>query len=108
MAWRIYYDDGTTWTYTMGLPPKVRRWGVLVILQVKPDGRTRFMSGENFYVYDGDGWLAMDQTGVNDAIINILDRVKCVIAGRMVPDDRFREIYAQAKRDADNGVLGEN
>ncbi len=104
MKWRIYYDDGGIWDHKDGFPLP-NPFGVLVILQDSVNGSARYMSAGDFYIFDGDGWLAVDQAGLNDYIIHQLSKIKCVVVGRMVPDARFREIYAQAKKDADNSAL---
>jgi hypothetical protein len=105
MKWRIYYDDGSIWHHSRGLPPAERRVGVLAILQDSVSGRCRIMSAGDFYLFDGDGWLAVDIHGLVDAVLNNLHTVRCVIAGRMVPDKRFRDVYAKVKRDGDNAAL---
>ena len=105
MAWRIYYDDGTTWDHSLGLPRDKRRWGVLAILLDQGKGHHRIMSNGDFYLFDGVGWFAVDLFGMADWVVHRLEQIKLVLVGRMVPDERFREVYAQVKLDADNGVL---
>lgn len=106
MKWQIYFDDGTTWNYKQGIPPHKRKVGTIAIIQERADGFYRVMDHGDFYWYDGEGWLVVDTYGMLDALIYNLDKIKCAIAGRMVTDFRFRDIYKQAKKDADNGTLG--
>lgn len=102
MAWRIYYDDGSTFDAAMGTPEAAPGLGVQVIVQ--PDERvgrvllTRF----DWYYWRRDlgVWWASDLFGLLDQLTN--DRagnVAAVKAGRNAAP--YDEILARAIADPD-------
>ena len=102
IEWRIYYDDGTIRDYKEGLPVTAdEHLGIMVVLQRRTtDGRLHTIYGAEYYLFDGEVWVPIGLNGLEDWVMNLLSKVKCVIKGRAINNGIFREIYEQAKKDA--------
>lgn len=80
--------------------------GVLVIVQQRSDGRYHQIFGAEYYLFQGEFWVPIGLNGLEDWMINLLPRVKCVTKGRAVPHGYYKEIYDTAKETVRKGSLG--
>ena len=98
MPWKIYYDNGSTKNDKQGLPETTdEHLGVIVIAQVRGDGRYHQISGAEYYIFDGEFWVPIGLNGLEDWTMNLLPRIKCVTKGRAIAHGHFNEIYKEAK-----------
>lgn len=103
LAWRAYYDDGSTFSSEDGEPSEAPPWGLLVVVQRDPEvGRFLTWHPEKGYFVWADAhgeWDVKDFTGLLDFLANFPG---CVVRfGRGVPNRHFREIFARAAADPD-------
>lgn len=100
--WRIYYEDGSTFSSDDGSPWDAPRTGVEVIVHPEGNGLS-LMSQSDYYYYEPDrasqwgGWGYCDQFG----LILHLQRAKqpLILFGAMVSDSQFSEIEKKALAD---------
>ena len=71
--------------------------GVQVILQVDEEVGFVTLKGSDFYVYQFDNWIGMDQVGLWDYVFQ--PGKKIIKCGRYVSNERFREILDIAIKD---------
>lgn len=98
MIFKIYYDDGSTFT---GLPEDAPKYGVVAILQERTDGRFRIAHKADFYLYNGH-WLELDAHGLVDYSINVPGHI--VLAGRTIDPVQYDHIMEQARK----GMMAES
>lgn len=101
-AWRIYYDDSTTFDSTQGEPHEAPGLGVQAIVQVDENvGRvilTRF--DWYYYRYDLREWWASDYFGMLDQLTSDTEhKVGAVRAGRNAAS--YEDIMRRAHLDPD-------
>ena len=92
MKWAIFYDDGDILTHKA---IRIRKQGVVCILQ-EYEGKRNIQNRTDYYVLT-DVWLNCDTYGVLDHVINKLEDVKMVIAGRMISNERYRQVFNGAR-----------
>ena len=100
MAWRIYYDDGSTFT---GKPEDAPRVGVVAIAQHNGQHGPLVIHGFDYYwhqpVDDPAGeWQGGEIFGLWDYMTRVEGR-PLVLFGRWMPTDAFQAIFERAKRD---------
>lgn len=96
IKWKIYYGDGSTFSYKQGTPQDAPPWDVQDIIQEDPKRGLYHQHGD-FYVFR-EQWSAVDFTGLIDFLANTGGPVKF---GRTINTDRFREIRAKSDKDPD-------
>lgn len=91
MNWRIYYDDGTTFSNDDGLPEDAPGYGVLAITQ---DGEDEILASQDFYIYRSDYgcWIEVKTEGLIDHIVTAAHLVRAVKAGRTVPKSVYKDV----------------
>lgn len=95
--WRIYYDNGTTFSSDDGAWDDAPARGVQVVVYEHPDVGWAMRHGGDFFRLDGDGGpVAMDRDGMLDFVADTLGIVK---VGRMLSQADFDEVYQRAKVD---------
>ena len=108
-TWRIYYADGSTFDSTQGGPEEAPLDGFVCAVGYRCAATSeRYITyGKNHYFYneEGDEWWGIDWHGMLDRA-RMYSREKsnpfwAYKEGRMVDDDRFRELMALAHRDPD-------
>lgn len=109
--WRIYYDDGTTFDWSMGQPHEAPPEGVICIVGYKNSGKRYITHGgavdgpsrgyAQFYCYDEetDEWWGMDYAGLLDRLRRNL--VYAFKEGRSIADEKFQTIMHRAHTDTD-------
>lgn len=58
MKWKIWYDNGSTYTDRDGLPESAPLDGILAIAEEDATGRKQTYWGSDYYHWTGDGWRA--------------------------------------------------
>ena len=94
MKFKIYYDDGSTYTDQDGpieLAPKV---GVICIAQEDAFAGRKIDRSCDYYVMHDYGMRGVDQFGLYDYLTQ--PGSKIVLFGRTVSDERWREIWDEA------------
>jgi hypothetical protein len=64
MKWRIYYSDGATFSDADGAPEDAPPDGIQVIVQEDERAGRAYIEGNDFYVWDGERWVGMDDDGM--------------------------------------------
>ena len=101
LAWRIYYDGGSRFDSSMGMPPAAPPFGCICILQRSEDGfRVERLVGKDHYLHDGRLWLLVDESGVWDRLAARMP-IYSLVWGRTVADSVYQEIIETAKGDRD-------
>lgn len=97
--WRIYYEDGSTYSSDSGSPYCAPRQGVIVIVQSDDRVGWRWISGQDFYVYEKSrgGWRETAEFGMYDHLIRA--RRPLVLFGRWIDDETWQKLHARAKEE---------
>lgn len=98
-GWRIYYVGGATYSDRDGAVEDAPGLGVLVIGQADPDVGRELRYGSDFYIWEADRWLAVDQYGLWDYLAR--PGWRKVVAGRTVAPRDMARAYAAAFADPD-------
>jgi len=98
-VWRIYYADGAVFGSEDGDLRDAPRQGVLVIVQGDERVGWRWISGQDFYVYDAErgGWRETADFGMYDHLIRC--REPLVLFGRWVDDETWHRIHKRVKEE---------
>lgn len=75
------------------------RWGVQAIAYEHPLVGWTMATGGDFYIQLADRFIAVDRHGMIDWVINHLDKVEAVWAGRTISNVEYIKLYNQAKID---------
>ena len=83
--WRVYYDDGSTFDASQGLPWDAPAFGVLGIRQEPPGDRQ--LISRDFYLWREDYgcWIEVDRDGLVDHLVHAARHITAVLVGRTVP-----------------------
>lgn len=99
--WRIYYDDGSTYSDQDGSPFHAIPTGVIVVAVERPNHPNGFglnYEKEAFYWRPDIGWQACDKYGLAD--YEMLYRgPKVMLFGRSIRDETYFEILKRAKEE---------
>lgn len=95
--WRIYYDDGSTFSSNDGPPEDAPALGVICIAQPDPEVGRHIVSGFDYYWFTYE-WWGGDLFGLFDYLIT--PGHKTVKFGRTVSNTDFSEIVNRAKTDS--------
>jgi hypothetical protein len=92
--WRIYYDDGTTWSDANGPPEAAPGYGVLAITQEQED---QVLCSQDFYLYREDYgcWIEVHVEGLLDHLITAAHHIRAVKAGRTVPLSVYKRVLGR-------------
>lgn len=107
LRWRIYYVDGSTFSYRDGTPYEAPRSGVGVIAQESTNARGwqidfKNIYGKDFFVYD-EAWYCCDLAGLILYIIRRKGPLQILI-GQMSPIDAdFEDIKKRAGNEGFDG-----
>lgn len=106
-TWRIYYDDGSTYSDADGPVELAPCTGVLVIVQRDPRvGVVRWFH-KHHYAWDHAQWLGLgDERAPGDGLWGLVDYLsrpgwKKVLSGRTVPYAAWTSVLNQAMTDPD-------
>jgi hypothetical protein len=104
MRWRIYYDDGSTFSDEDGGPDEAPALGVQIITvadsSLDPDntGR-RVWDGRDYYWWTDSEWVGGDLFGFYDYLAR--PGWKRVLFGRTIPARTYIEVRRRALSDPD-------
>lgn len=102
LDWKIWYDDGTTFDSSQGLPSESPVAGVICI--VYPDeeiGRQIMHRWDNYYWHPIEcQWWGADDWGIKERTIYNLP-MESVRTGRSVSNKEYRTIMGMADKDPD-------
>jgi hypothetical protein len=96
MKWRIYYDDGSTFSDEDGPPEMAPGLGVQIIVDPHPSVGRRMLHSHDYY-WHGGGWQGGDIFGFWDYLQR--PGLKVVKFGRTIATAAFDAIYRRAKTD---------
>ena len=102
--WRLYYDDGSTFSDADGAPHESPPWGVVVIGQPHAERHDRvLMNGDtSLYLYRSDlgRWCEIGQGGILDHLAHFGHLISCIRPGRHIPErEAFKALVARAQED---------
>ena len=101
VAWRIYYDDFSTFDSTQGAPEDAPPYGVLHIVFYDDDDRRLILSKFDFYYHKAGQWWGSDLTGMIDQFTAFPNECRALKVGRTVPTEVWRETHLNAAHDKD-------
>jgi len=99
MDWKIYYEDGTTFSDSDGKPEEAPARGVQIIMQAEPHLGREILRATDFYIRKNEQWFAVDHFGLFDYLSN--PGLKTVKFGRYIPNDEYARVLADAVADPD-------
>ena len=91
--WKIYYDNGQTYSSDDGSWDDAPLDGVLFVVEVAKGGKVNVLSGNDFYLRIDDTVMA---TGDMNALLRRFPFIKY---GRWVSHRRFEETSEQVRKD---------
>lgn len=99
--WRVYYDDGSTFSSEDGGPHEAPALGFICAVGYDEAGRRYIMHGWDHYCWDlaSRQWWGMDLAGLFDRLIR--NKVHAYKMGRTVTKDDFTAIMRRANEDFD-------
>jgi hypothetical protein len=92
--WKLYYSDGSTFSYEDGTPDQAPRYGLLIVTQ-NLHGRQEMLFNQNFYFHVDGEWFGMDEYGVRERLSQRLP-VQPMVQGRYVSARDFSIAYRLA------------
>ena len=101
--WKIFYEDGSTFTNKDGGPEDAPKNYVEVVMQYEPfRDRRDIISGAGttyqYYCWHGDRWIIHDDSGLEQ--YNALFKENpIVLRGFYIEDEKFWAIHTQAVND---------
>lgn len=97
IKWRVYYDNGDTFD---GDQPPECRTGVICVVQADPSLGREILDRSDWYYLkqdpDGPRWYGADLPGLLDQIVYFIDRILCVVQGRMIRHADYERIIIRA------------
>ena len=105
LKWRIYYDDGSTFSWRDGTPFEAPPTGALVVAQESDRterGFVLYFHKEGWYWKPEFGWWCCDHAGMWDYLM-MYRQPKAILFGRNVRDDHFWEVVKKAEKEGIDG-----
>lgn len=102
--WRLYYEDGTTFSSTEGKPQDSPPWGVVGVSQPGKEYESLLIGTGDFYIYRKDlkAWHELGDTGLMDHLAFHAHLIDCVRPGRwMAKRGDFKEVVKTMREDAE-------
>lgn len=87
--WRLYYDDGSTFSDGDGAPHDSPPWGVVAVSQPDaPNGSRELLGNGDYYLYRKDIglWHEVATDGLPDHLAHFGHLMSCVRPGRWMPN----------------------
>ena len=101
MNWRIYYDDGSTYSDEEGPAELAYPWGVVSVVTRDPKDEREVTSvqgtGFDYFVFDGQEWWGVDFIGLVDRLASRTAEVVCF--GRTINTTDYENIIAKSVKD---------
>jgi len=103
--WRLYYDDGSTFSDTDGEPHESPVWGCVAVSQphVESTADKALVGNGDFYLYRSDlgFWYEVGDSGLVDQLSHFGHLISCVRAGRWMPRrDEFLALWDRLREEA--------
>ena len=97
--WKIYYDDGSTFSSDQGSPEQAPSLGFICAVGYDEEGNRYIMHGYDHYSYDleSEQWFGSDIAGLLDRLLH--NKVFAYKMGRTLTKSAFREIMSRAHND---------
>jgi hypothetical protein len=106
IAWRIYYDDESTFSSDDGLPCDAPGYGVEGILQGPPHDhqlitRDYELAERDFYLFREDYgcWVRVDRDGLIDHFVHGARHITACLVGRTIPRPDWLAIMKRIRED---------
>lgn len=96
MQFKVYYDNGATYTGDPFLAPALR---VLVIVEENQEHGRKLVSGGDYYVWEKEHWYAVDYPGMIQYLVSPGPRR--VLLGIMVEGNLWNATMKEARNDPD-------
>lgn len=98
MVWNILYDDGSWFKSSDGFYWQAPRTGVQAILQDDPNvGVELVYSPDGYWFWKDNRWWGTDREGMYDYLRTNMNPELCVVQGRWVSHERWREIQSMVR-----------
>ena len=97
--WKIYYSDGSTFSFKQGTPEQAPSEGFVCAVGYDETGSRYIMHGWDFYCYDLESrqWWGCDRYGLHDRLRrNVMYAYK---EGRTVTNAVYQELMERAHSD---------
>lgn len=95
--WKLYYEDGSTFTDKDGYPWESPVAGLVCVAQ--PDADEDVLGSRDFFLYraDEEVWIECDRAGADDQLSHFGHSIAVFRIGRQVPDrEKWRRIFRAA------------
>lgn len=102
VRWRVYYDDGFTFSNEDGVPEQAPAFGVICIVSIDDLVGRVILHRRDWYYWSPktEGWWGGDIHGLLDRLLHRIP-TDAVCQGRTISDEAYRDIMAAADRDPD-------
>jgi len=102
-GWRLYYEDGSTFSSDDGPPWQSPAWGCVLVTQKVPGDESLHLSFPHYlHRTDLDQWINVDDAGLIDQLAHYGHLIDCYRPGRMLPTAAWKAVVARGN--ADRGV----
>jgi hypothetical protein len=71
VRWKIYYEDGTTFSDRDGKPKEAPGWGVQTIVQPHVESGRYLLPPYDYYLYRDGRWIGVDVAGLTDHLLKL-------------------------------------
>lgn len=99
--WKIFYSDGSTFSFNQGTPEQAPSEGFVCAIGYDETGARYIQHGWDFYCYDLESqqWWGCDRYGLHDRLRrNVMYAYK---EGRTLTKTKYQEIMSKAHKDLD-------
>lgn len=103
MLWKIYYDDGSTFTEDNGTPWEAPRLGVQFVVQkLEHNKRYLILSGADYYTYQEEfGWWYCTELDMFDHLFTAGSN-QLFIKGKMIGYEKTNEMARRVHKELPN------
>lgn len=97
--WKIYYDNGDTFTSEQGTPWDAPRTGVIAIVHTNAQVGWEIVHAYDYFYYEEKvgGWRASDQFGMYDHLIRCKNPL--ILFGRMTDDESYHFLLKRIREE---------
>lgn len=99
--WRLYYEDGTTFSDTDGEPHESPAWGCVGLAQPDLKGSDQIMINSDYLMWRSDLniWTQCGRDGIDDHLAHFVHSIQCIRKTRWIPTLDFRVIWKRVRHD---------
>jgi len=97
MRWKLYYNDGSSFSDEDGAPNDSPPFGAVFVCQPNHSGRD-LIWGTDYLIHrtDVDAWMGTDLVGLIDQLSHFAPYIDCVRAGREMVTPAFKALMHEA------------